>query len=143
MCFCQSLQFFSSSDVLITGYIWQKYQDGIHDELSRGFLLPDAVSSKTTEAYRYKEEDIEVIGWYVEATLRQNFDFSNYPFDHKDVKIRILHQDFNRHELERPVFLIPDLAEMTPDGEAPVMPDEDGKYPVPAPGVTTEFEYEA
>jgi predicted dehydrogenase len=35
----------------------------------------------------------------------------------------------------------PNVANMTPDGPAPVMPDKDGKYPVPMPGVNTEFEY--
>ncbi|MEC8302558.1 MAG: Gfo/Idh/MocA family oxidoreductase, partial [Planctomycetota bacterium] len=35
----------------------------------------------------------------------------------------------------------PNVAEMTPDGPAPVMPDEDGAYPVPMPGVNTEQEY--
>lgn len=35
----------------------------------------------------------------------------------------------------------PNVAEMTADGPAPVMPDEDGAYPVPMPGVNTEQEY--
>lgn len=35
----------------------------------------------------------------------------------------------------------PDVAKMTNDGPAPVMPDADGKYPVPQPGVITETEY--
>ena len=30
---------------------------------------------------------------------------------------------------------------MTADGPAPVMPGEDGTYPVPMPGVNTEQEY--
>lgn len=36
----------------------------------------------------------------------------------------------------------PGLAMMSPDAEAPVMPDEDGKYPVPMPGVNKEYEYD-
>jgi predicted dehydrogenase len=35
----------------------------------------------------------------------------------------------------------PNVASLTPDGPAPVMPDKDGKYPQPAPGITTETEY--
>ncbi|MGK7900023.1 MAG: Cache 3/Cache 2 fusion domain-containing protein [Hormoscilla sp.] len=112
--YIQSLDFTSSNDVFVTGYIWQEYQEGIHDELERGFILPDAIDAndlEVTEAYRHQEEndDVEVIGWYVEATLRQDLDFSNYPFDYKDVKIRLLHQDFNRRELNRQVILVPDL----------------------------------
>lgn len=112
--YIQSLDFTSSNDVFVTGYIWQEYEDGIHDELERGFILPDAIDAndlEVTEAYRHKEEDddVEVIGWYVEATLRQDLDFSNYPFDYKDVKIRLLHADFNHRELNRQVILVPDL----------------------------------
>jgi hypothetical protein len=36
----------------------------------------------------------------------------------------------------------PNVAELTEDGPAPVMPYADGSYPVPAPGVITEREYE-
>lgn len=110
--YIQSLDFTSSNDVFVTGYIWQEYEDGIHDELERGFILPDAIDAndlEVTEAYRHKEDDVEVIGWYFEATLRQDLDFSNYPFDYKDVKIRLLHVDFNRRELNRQVILVPDL----------------------------------
>jgi hypothetical protein len=35
----------------------------------------------------------------------------------------------------------PNVAELTPEGPAPVMPNEDGSYPVPMPGVNTEQEY--
>ncbi|MBO1349852.1 MAG: hypothetical protein EBE86_021855 [Hormoscilla sp. GUM202] len=110
--YIQSLYFTSYNNVFVTGYIWQEYHEEIHDELERGFILPDAIDAnnlKMTEAYRHKEDDLEVIGWYVEATLRQDFDFSNYPFDYKDVKIRLLHLDFNRRELNRQVILVPDL----------------------------------
>ena len=44
--------------------------------------------------------------------------------------------------LDCPHEFAPNVDTMTPDGPAPVMPDEDGKYPVPSPGITTEFEYE-
>ena len=37
----------------------------------------------------------------------------------------------------------PNVAYLTPDGPAPVMPDADGKYPVPMPGINKEVEYKA
>ncbi len=110
--FIQSLDFTSANDVFITGYIWQKYYDGIHDELSRGFILPESITANdfdVTEAYRHQGKNYEVIGWYFEASLRQQFDFSKYPFDFKDVWIRIWHQDFNRLDLNRQVILVPDI----------------------------------
>lgn len=35
----------------------------------------------------------------------------------------------------------PNVNEMTPDGPAPVMPGEDGSYPIPRPGVIKDREY--
>ncbi|MBN1954103.1 MAG: hypothetical protein JW900_03530 [Anaerolineae bacterium] len=102
--FVQSIEFSSANKVEITGYIWQKYRAGAHDGLSRGFLMPDAVSSEVSEAYRYQEGDVEVIGWYFESTLRQQFSFARYPFDQRNVRIRLWHIDF-----ERNIILVPDL----------------------------------
>lgn len=44
--------------------------------------------------------------------------------------------------LECPHDFAPDVAHLTADGPAPVTPDADGRYPIPQPGILTEFEYE-
>jgi hypothetical protein len=106
--FIQSLKFVSYSDVNLSGYIWQKYTDGIHDNISRGFILPEVVDSNQSamkrEAYREKIGNQEIIGWYFEATLRQEFDYLQYPLDHKTVWIRLWPKDFDRN-----IILVPDL----------------------------------
>ncbi|MDJ0554792.1 MAG: Cache 3/Cache 2 fusion domain-containing protein [Microcoleaceae cyanobacterium MO_207.B10] len=110
--YIQSFDFTSPKDAYVTGYIWQVYEDGVHDELSRGVILPDAIEDsdyELREDYRQKKDGIEVIGWYFAYTLRMNFDFSYYPFDDKDIKIRIWHQDFNNGDLNRRVILAPSL----------------------------------
>ena len=43
--------------------------------------------------------------------------------------------------LNCPHEFAPNVAKLTPDGPAPVMPDKDGKYPVPTPGQNRETEY--
>jgi hypothetical protein len=43
--------------------------------------------------------------------------------------------------LNSPVELAPNAANFTPEGPAPVMPDDQGKYPIPMPGVNKEVEY--
>ncbi len=108
--FIQSFDFTSPKDAFVTGYIWQAYEDGVHDELSRGFVLPDAIEDgdyEVREDYRHKIDGVEVIGWYFAYTFRMNFNFGYYPFDDKDLKIRILHQDFNNGDLNRRVILAP------------------------------------
>jgi hypothetical protein len=107
--FVQSLRFESAADVHVTGYVWQKYPDGVPADLNRGFVLPEAVDAASTDepriAYRRRIGDGEVIGWYFEATLRQSFDYAKYPLDHKTVWIRLWPKDFGRD-----VILVPDLA---------------------------------
>ncbi|NEQ36891.1 MAG: hypothetical protein F6K40_11625 [Okeania sp. SIO3I5] len=114
--FIQSFDLTSPKDAFVTGYIWQTYEDGVHDDLSRGIILADAIEDsdyELREDYRYKKDGLEVIGWYFAYTLRMDFNFSYYPFDDKDLKIRILHQDFNNGELNRRVILTPDFQSYT------------------------------
>ncbi|SER58338.1 hypothetical protein SAMN05421690_104020 [Nitrosomonas sp. Nm51] len=111
--FIQSLKFANSSDVALSGYIWQRYQDGIHDAIKpapseTGFVLPEQVNSGDTiapqEAYRVRVNDEEIIGWYFEATIRQPFEYKLYPFDHKTVWVRMWHYDFAKN-----IVLVPDF----------------------------------
>jgi len=110
--FIQSLQFFNSSDVNLTGYIWQRYTKGEHDAIKPkqgevGFILPEQVNSGSDiaprEVYRVPDGNDEVIGWYFEVTLKQPFDYSYYPFDHKTVWVRMWPQEFSRN-----IVLVPD-----------------------------------
>ena len=109
--FIQSLKFFNSTEVNITGYIWQRYQDGVHDSIKPGpgevgFILPEQVDSSfdPREVYRVRTAAEEIIGWYFEATLRQPFDYATYPFDHKTVWVRMWHTQFSRN-----IILVPDF----------------------------------
>jgi hypothetical protein len=109
--FIQSLKFFNSAEVNLTGYIWQRYRNGIHDSIKPGpgeigFVLPDRVDSEVqpVEAYRIKLAQEEVIGWYFEATVRQPFNYKTYPFDHKTVWVRMWHKQFSRN-----IVLVPDF----------------------------------
>lgn len=111
--FIQSLEFFNSTEVNLTGYIWQHYTDGIHDAIKPasgeiGFILPEQVNSggdiAPKEVYRYRNNNVEVIGWYFEATLRQPFKYNTYPFDHKTVWIRMWPREFSAN-----IVLVPDF----------------------------------
>ncbi len=119
--FIQSLQFFNSSEVHLTGYIWQRYTDGIHDTIKPeknevGFILPEQVNSgsdiKPREVYRVRNGDDEVIGWYFEATLKQPFDYTLYPFDHKTVWVRMWPKEFSQN-----IVLVPDFESYKATGE--------------------------
>lgn len=87
--FIQNVKFDSANDVLVTGYVWQKYTKGLHDDVERGFYLPEGYEVEINQIYRTNNENTEIIGWHFEATLRQNFVFTKYPFDYNDVWVRI------------------------------------------------------
>ena len=102
---------FKDTDKLdFVGYIWQRYFDGIHDDISRGFVLPQmtTVSSlaptHVKEISRIKEGKVETIVWEVHATLNQRLNYRLYPFDTKNLQIRMQHRDF-----EKDIILVPDL----------------------------------
>lgn len=111
--YIQSLQFFNSSEVYFTGYIWQHFPKetyaGVADEdILPGFILPEQINTGSdippTLTYREASEIGEVFGWYIEATLKQHFDYSKYPFDHKTVWVRLWSRSFTKSQL-----LIPDV----------------------------------
>ncbi len=102
--FVQSIEFTSANNVILTGYIWQQYNDRLPNDLSRGFVLPEAESADIVESYRRKEKDGEVIGWYFHVTLRQDFDYTQYPFDQQTVWMRLWHKDFDKNVVLLPAI---------------------------------------
>ncbi len=125
--YIQSLEFLSANNVQVTGYVWQTYDASIPAEVTRGFVLPEAVEEayESVEAYRQANEGGETIGWYFDAILRQQFDYRNYPFDHQDVWVRLWHADLGGE-----VILVPDFSDYT---------DID---PLALPGLMEGFVYE-
>lgn len=100
----QSITFLSGKDLRVTGYVWQRYINGLHDGLTRGFLIPESDAFDATETYREKTADGELIGWSFRAVLHQAFDDVHFPFGEQQLRIPLWPKDFHRN-----VLLIPDL----------------------------------
>jgi hypothetical protein len=92
------------NNVILTGHIWQKYDDDVSLSISRGFVLPEAKSIKITEAYHRQQDQKEVIGWHFESTVPLQFDYSKYPLDRREIQLLIRHKDVDKN-----VILTPDL----------------------------------
>ncbi|HEU5430869.1 MAG TPA: hypothetical protein VFU81_04350, partial [Thermomicrobiales bacterium] len=104
----ESIEFLSANNVRISGYIWQKWPRGVPPDIARGVELPEAVegSDLVEPTYERKTADgSDLIGWHVQVTLRQAFDYHRYPFDRQDVWLRMWSRDFTRR-----VVLVPDFA---------------------------------
>ncbi len=112
--FIQSLAFLTSSDVNITGYVWQKYPKDFPPDIEKGFVFPEEIDSSSTQLNVVYEVDGEqngvgyrTIGWYFDVTLRQTFDYSRYPLDFLTVWIRLWPKDLKN---DNRVILIPDFS---------------------------------
>ena len=103
--FVQSINFSSANNVIMTGYIWQKYTSEISGKIVPKIILPEAEDINIEEAYQSKTKaGEEIVGWYFRATLRQQFNYSEYPFDREDVWLRLWHGDLNRDVILTPDF---------------------------------------
>ena len=117
--FVQSVEFSSANNVIVTGYVWQKYSKELRDLVPNvadgvaGFILPEADNPTIELTFQEDLGDSKVFGWYFTATLRQEFDYSEYPFDNERVWIRlwpnefakgvVLSPDFDSYDTTRPI----------------------------------------
>ncbi len=102
--FVNNVQFVASNRIQISAYVWQRFTDGIHDDIPRGFLLPQSTETTITEMSRTKEGNTETILWEVFAELNQLLKFDRYPFDTKALRIQLWHRYTKKN-----IVLIPDL----------------------------------
>lgn len=101
----QDINFISKDQIEFVGIIWQRYFDGIHDDISRGFILQQLTSkAEVEEISRAKEGKEETIVWLVHAQLNQIMSYHNFPFDVKNIHIQVSHKDFDKN-----IILVPDL----------------------------------
>jgi hypothetical protein len=106
--YIESVEFKGPYDVLVTGYIWQRYADDLPQDLDKGFVMPEAQYIRTNQVYRAQQGNEELIGWAFQATLREQFDYHRYPLGRPQLWIQLWHTDF-----ERNVYLAPDLKAYT------------------------------
>jgi hypothetical protein len=106
--YLESVEFRGPYDVLVTGYIWQRYADDLPQDLDKGFVLPEAQYIRTSQVYQAQQGNEELIGWAFQATLREQFDYHRYPLGRHQIWLQLWHTDF-----ERNVYVAPDLEAYT------------------------------
>ena len=122
----QSMEFLNGDNVQVTGYIWQRYGSDVPEDLQRGVVLPEAIREAydQKEAYRYEEDGVETVGWYFYATVREAFEYAQYPFDEQNLWLRLWPRDMSED-----IVLVPDF------GSYPTL------EPTALPGIESEFVY--
>ena len=108
--YIESLQFKGPYSVQVSGYVWQRYANDLPKDLvpkapdDTGFVMPEAQYARFFKVYQAQQGNEELIGWSFFATLREQFDYREYPLDRQQIWIELWHSDF-----ERKVYLAPDL----------------------------------
>src|SRR5829696_1262742 len=103
-----SVEFKGPYDVLVSGYIWQRYANDLPQDLDEGFVPPEAENIRSQKVYQVQQGNEELIGWSFQATLREQFDYHKYPLGRHQIWLQLWHPDF-----ERNVYLSPDLGAYT------------------------------
>lgn len=105
----RGVEFDGAYHVRVSGSVWQTYRKGEHDGLTRGFDLPEVASDAEAvaieEEYRAETDEFEVIRWRFRASLRNRFDYSDFPFDTQQMVVSLRHADQSQN-----VLLVPELA---------------------------------
>ncbi len=111
--YIQSVKFSNSNTVNVIGYVWQKFPQELYDT-SPDFQTPDFNSSQVLKLtlpeaesidYEIEYSDKNITRWSFNATLRQAFDYTKYPFDEENIWIRICYKDFYDNKF----ILVPDF----------------------------------
>ncbi len=106
--FLEAVDFRGPNLVRVSGFLWQRYQNEVHDHLPRGVvfseLAPDPEGFSWKEHFREREGSVEIVCWRFQAVIQDRFDYRNFPLDRQLFDIRLRHPHWDRN-----VILIPDL----------------------------------
>ena len=108
--YIESLQFKGPYSVQVSGYVWQRYANDLPKDLvpkapdDTGFVMPEAQYARFFKVYQAQQGNEELIGWSFFATLREQFDYEEYPLDRQQIWIELWHKDFEQYN-----YLAPDL----------------------------------
>jgi len=99
----QSLEFKGPYTLQMAGYLWQLYPLD-REDIDRGVVFPEADTTNFSKVYEAVQGEEVLVGWNFKTTLREQFDYSEYPLDRQEIWLRMWSVDF-----EQNVFLVPDI----------------------------------
>ena len=106
--YIESVEFKGPYDLVLSGYIWQRYADDLPYDVDKGFVMPEAQYVRFSELYQTHQGNEELIGWWFQAMVREQFDYNKYPLGRNQIWLQLWHKDF-----EKNVYLAPDLEAYT------------------------------
>jgi hypothetical protein len=106
----ESMKFVDPGNFVATGYIWQKYYQGMHDGLSQEIVISRAESFNLNEIFSRTDEKqkMKLIRWAFNVKMQAHLKNKKYPLEQETLSIRLIHKD-----LRNDVVLVPDLEAYT------------------------------
>ncbi|MCK5876976.1 MAG: hypothetical protein KAG43_05020, partial [Candidatus Marithrix sp.] len=89
------LEFDDNDAINITGYVKQQYELESHNEIIKGFTLPQAESTEIKIIAHDLTGQTETIKWSFTAHIAQEFDYYHYPLDRRIINLLVKHVDEN------------------------------------------------
>ena len=138
--FIKSTEFLGSNNIVVAGYVWQKYNipsslkpNTVPDDFcsmtsemlpeNKDVLLADAFADNENNSltcdkssYRVAKNHVVTVGWYFKAELREPFDYSNFPLDNNTIWLRLRPDNQVGN-----VVLVPDFSSYTNINEKSLM----------------------
>ena len=103
----QSMEFLSGDNVQVSGYVWQRYGPDVPGDLEHRGRARRRRSRRRTTPKRpidTKRTASRRSAGISTATLRQPFEYAEFPFDEQDLWLRIWSRDIARRYRPRPRF---------------------------------------
>jgi hypothetical protein len=90
--------------ISISGYLWNKYNTKLNQNIDRGIDLPQATRITSGQPLTSQADDIETSTIAIQGLLFQEQNYAKYPFDQQQIRIILEHRD-----IEKNIILTPDL----------------------------------
>ncbi len=91
-------------EMVISGYLWNKYNLTEHTDISHTMQIPHAIKLMKDSPTTSVANNWETVAWNIRGTIFQKQNYALYPFDKQQLQITLEH-----HDIEKNIILIPDL----------------------------------
>ncbi len=102
--YLDAIKFTDPSDVLLSGYIWQKYNDDFPKDIKKEFIISKATEVDLQEINTASSDGHETVQYHFTAKIRQKFNHKTYPLEEGLIELRLINKAFDQN-----ILLIPDL----------------------------------
>ncbi|MFA5329577.1 MAG: cache domain-containing protein [Prolixibacteraceae bacterium] len=102
--YIDAIRFSGSSDVFLSGYIWQKYSKDFPEDIAKEFMISKATNVSIQKINSSVQDGNEIIQFHFDAEIRQKLTHKTYPLEVEVIELQIIHKDLGHN-----IVLTPDL----------------------------------